>query len=481
MINEDDLSISELMNYGMNYGTCVPININELEKLFDKKEARKEFRKYIDVIKKDLIEKYKIPDTIITAYIENGRIFSFEHDSIKKEFYFDYYTLMQISCAYFLNEKESEEIADRILSYPVDQVKTEINKKLKELRTKMNQITSREEFESFMNQHLNFYHGTMSKIYHGKKILSSDVIEYMSQTITNVIVNNKYLVDSFQKKCVNSTILNGINKEKFLFYLAASTLQKCFQFKEIDPAIYYTINYYLQKEEENPKIQITVGQNSYSFLTFSKQLQAYLKLHPNISMKKFKKNTFKGCSPEEVKEYLLEFQNDTMQSFEVVDTNDVYIPNGEKTDRKNEKSTTTKRKNKSNEEVSLLALQKRRFYHINQEQIYMTLMGKNKFHGYLAHVLKNGYVIFEKHNKGTNMISNQSGAAYIMTIYNFNEFSKKTIPELRDYVKKCPNGDINYLCHSGAWINRLQKVVDQSTGIALPEIERVFMKYKTNK
>ena len=107
-------------------------------------------------------------------------------------------------------------------------------------------------------------------------------------------------------------------------------------------------------------------------------------------------------------------------------------------------------------------------------------MGKNKFEGYIAHVCKNGYVVFEKHDRN-HMISNQSGAAYIMTINNFNEFSKKSITEIREYVKQNPSGDIEYLCHSGNWMNRLQNVVDRTTGISLPEIERVLLKYKSNK
>lgn len=479
-MKEVDLSISELMNYGMNYGTSVPIDINELEKLFDKKEDRKEFHKYIDVIKKDLIEKYKLPKYIVNAYIENGRIFSFEHDSMKKAFYFDYYTLLEISCAYFLDEKEAEEFSKQLFCLPMDEAKIAMNKRLKELRTQLNNIDEYSTVKNFMDQHVNFLNGTLIDIFGDKKEVNTNGREYMSQIITDFIVNHKYLLDFFQKNCVNNAMLDGINKEKFLFYLAGSTLQKCFQFEEVDPAIYYAINYYLHKTEEGiPNIKITVGENSYSFLTFSKQLQAYLKTHPNVGMRKFKPDTFKGCTPEEVKGYLLELQNETLQNFDVVDTDDVYLPNGVDTGVKRGKSTGEKSSRKT-AEVSKLTLQKRKFYRENKEQIYMTLRGKNKFNGYVAHVFKNGYVVFEKHDRQSNMISNQSGAAYIMTIHNFNEFSKKTIPEIREYVKKNPDGDISYLCHSGNWMERLQRVIDQTTGIDLSEIDRVMMKYKTN-
>ena len=223
-----------------------------------------------------------------------------------------------------------------------------------------------------------------------------------------------------------------------------------------------------------PNINISLGRDSYNFLNFEKSLMDYISKHPKVGMPKFRENTFNDCTPIETRDYLLELSKDTLENFDIIETNDLYIPSSENTGIKRTNTGNKTKKTKTNE-ISKLSLQKRKFYSDNEDKIYVTLMGKNKFEGYLAHVFDNGIVIFEKYDKNNQNLSNESGAAYIMTINNFNEFSKKSISELREYVNTNPNGDISYKCHAGKWMSAIKEIIDMPTDITTSQIDRVLI------
>lgn len=493
MVNEEELEISELMNFGVNYGQDIPINIHELSILFDNKEDQLEFYEIIGKISKDLIDNYNIPKTAVKDFISSGKVFTYENDEDGKEFYIDYHHLMQYVLLYFMsyNDDDQQEIVDILSTGNIEEISKEIIKKLKEIRKELDLIKSSKELEEFFNKHQDvsrdalFELGLIENI--NDNIISNrfnelfdEIKESIKLKITRVIVNNKYLLkEIILNSAINEEILKNINKEKFLFYLAATTLNKAAQFESIDPCVYFAINYYQHKTEIGmPNIIISSNNNSYSFLDFEKKLMNYIEEHPKVGMPKFKENTFSDCAPNETRDYLLELSKETLENFDIVETNDIYIPNSENTGRKRNSNVTKNQKRIKTNEISKLALQKRKFYSDNEDKIYVTLMGKNKFDGYLAHVFVNGMVIFEKYDKSNQNLSNESGAAYIMTINNFNEFSKKSISELRDYVKENPDGDISYKCHAGKWINTLQEVIDIPTTITKGEIDRVLIKYK---
>ncbi len=482
MIDESGLSILDLMNFGTNYGETTRIDVNEIKLLFDRKTERKFFQKKLDQLKHDFIDSFRLPDPIVEHFFDYGKILLFESGSQRKQLYINYYSLTQIMLYYFYTDISHNELLAMISNCnDIDEVKDVINVKLKELRQEIKECSSLMDLEHFSQSHCELYSHAIDQVKdENGRVKPKEVVENIEQQLTAVIVNQMHLIDFVKSAIFNEEILEGINKEKFMFYLAGATLDDCSLIESTDMSIYYAINYYMHKIENGvPNINVTLRGNKYSFLTFTKKLKEYIKKHPDVDMVRFKNNTFSDFSPEEVKEYLLDFHKSTLSNFDIVETDEVYIPNGTDTGITRERVKRGRRPTRP-QEISKLTLQKRKFYQNNKEQVYITLMGKNKFEGYIAHVCKNGYVVFEKHDRN-HMISNQSGAAYIMTINNFNEFSKKSITEIREYVKQNPSGDIEYLCHSGNWMNRLQNVVDRTTGISLPEIERVLLKYKSNK
>lgn len=483
MINEEDLSIEELMNFGINYGSSVDIDIKELKRLFDTKDDKKEFQKNINYVKNVLIEQYRLPEPAVVQFFNYGKIILFESNSILKQFYINYGVLIQFVLGYFCNNISSNEVTRIMSGDNIDEIKSNINQKLKTVREEIKNCSNINELEQFCSNHSNVFYDSIKKVGENGKFKATDLIEEMEKQINAVIVNHKHLIEFVQGHVINNSLFDKINKEKFAFYLAGSTLQECMLSKETNLSIYYAINYYMHKiEDEIPNINVTINGNNYSFIVFSRQLRQYIQTHKNVDIIKFKKDTFSDCTPEEVRGYLQDFHNNTLDNFDIVETDDIYIPNGTNTGvRKQREQQVQRRKPTKPQEISKLTLQKRKFYRENKEQIYATLMGKNKFEGYVAHVLKNGYVIFEKHDKNSNMISNQSGAAYIMTINNFNELSKKSIPEIRFLVKNNNGSDINYICHKGNWMERLQRIINGNTGISLSQIDRFLIKANSAK
>lgn len=493
MINESDLNISELMNYGINYGECIPVNIHEMSLLFDNKKDRIAYYKVIERIGQNLIDNYCIPRSAVEEFIKYGKIFSYESDDNKKRFYLDYHKLIQHVLLYFTeyNEENLQETVDILSNCNVEEASAAAMKKLKEIRKELDSVTSSKELEEFINKHQGVSRDVLFKLGLIKDINDNEVyelhkyIELIKEDIriiiTRVIVNNKHLLkEVILNSSINEKVFENVNKEKFLFYLAAATLNKAAQFESIDPCVYFAINYYMQKTEEPSlnNITISMGHDKYDFLKFSKQLMDYISKHPKVGMPKFKENTFSDCTPNETRDYLLELSKETLENFDIVETNEVYIKNSENTGIKRTSTGNKTKRRPKTDEISKLGLQKRKFYSDNEDKIYVTLMGKNKFDGYLAHIFVNGKVIFEKYDKDNQNLSNEAGAAYIMTIKNFNEFSKKSISELRDYVKENPDGDISYKCHAGKWMNALQEVIDMPTNISMSEIDRVLIKYK---
>jgi len=492
MIDESSLDISELMNFGINYGECIPVNIHEMSLLFDNKKDKITYYKVIEKIGQDLIDNYAIPKKAVSEFVRYGKVFSYESDDNKKCFYIDYHKLMQHVLLYFMSYTNDTmlETVDILSNCNIEEAAAATIKKLKEIRKELDSITSSIELESFVDKHQGVSRDVLFKLGLIKSVddnkVSSRFDEYtdlikedIRVTITRVIVNNKYLLkELILNSSINEEIFENINKEKFVFYLAAATLNKAAQFETIDPCVYFPINYYMHKTEiGRPNINISLGRDSYNFLNFEKSLMDYISKHPKVGMPKFRENTFNDCTPIETRDYLLELSKDTLENFDIIETNDLYIPSSENTGIKRTNTGNKTKKTKTNE-ISKLSLQKRKFYSDNEDKIYVTLMGKNKFEGYLAHVFDNGIVIFEKYDKNNQNLSNESGAAYIMTINNFNEFSKKSISELREYVNTNPNGDISYKCHAGKWMSAIKEIIDMPTDITTSQIDRVLIKYK---
>lgn len=481
MLKEEELTTNEILNYCIPYISVAYLDINVIKSFFTGKNLDK-YNESINQIKERIETNYKIPKFIVDIYLQNGNVLNIENDKIQRNLYFSYdFLMISIMASYGIKDA----LEDCIIGKGIQEVKIAVNQKLKELRKQIKEF-SNEELQEYINKH-----GWVSELLAKNTFSKEQVVTAITDSLTRIIVNNKYIVEDFSKQTLNTKLFDELNmdKEKFMFYINYRILETCKETEKIDNSIYGVINYFFEKTKSTPKPNISIClknydstkniyNREYNFIDFSKDLQEYISNHKELNLKKLNNNLFKDCTPAETNQYLDEFTNETLENFEVIDADVIYLPYTKPVPQteKSETKEQIKKRKKVSDELSLLTLQKRKFFSENKNKIYKSLMGKNKFKGYIAHVFKNGNVIFEKFDFIENGISNKNGAAYIMNIENFNDFSKKSIGEIREYVKRHSDSAISYRCHRGDWQSHLQKVIDEDTNISLNDIERVIMK-----
>ena len=484
MLNEKSLSFNEVVNYGLPHLLSPRLDFNVI-KTFYSKEDVKYLEKDIDNLKRKLINEYSIAEPIVESYLKNGYFLLIASNGTEKKVYLDISTLYAKILNSFVPSNEIDDFCNKLNKENCDEKMFEnyAIEELKELRNKISKSDSSDTFD--LKKYL--ANPNQSWIYVMYKMSRINLIEinkkydglreYVKTLITKIIVAHKYLVKDFKNLTIS---FDKIDQEKFLFYVNARILNTCREMNKIDNSIYSVINYYMDKCEDGiPDLSFTYKDDNdkiskYTFKNFLEDLKDYVLKHPEINLAHLNSNIFKDMEVEDVEKYLTEFTNETLNNFEVVNPETIFLPNNTESGKKREISG--KKKNKSSE-ISLLVLQKRMFYSENRYKLYKTLMGKNKFKGYIANIFKNGNVIFEKYDFKEGNISTKPGAAYIMTVNNFNTFCKKNISEIREYIKNNKGeSKIEFKCHRGNWEEYIQNKIDEDTGISLEEVEKVLKK-----
>ncbi|MBQ8659558.1 MAG: hypothetical protein IJ475_01805 [Bacilli bacterium] len=89
-----------------------------------------------------------------------------------------------------------------------------------------------------------------------------------------------------------------------------------------------------------------------------------------------------------------------------------------------------------------------------------SIVGRDKFAGYVGYMYENGLVIFEKfYDDAEKTKISQSNATYIMTYENFLNFTKMSKPEIIAAIKSADNDKLRRLYHSKNWEVRLKRIV----------------------
>lgn len=475
----------------------IPIPKDVMLESINYKSVKKELSDFIEETKKKMIKQYELPEKVVSEYFDFGYIFSFSLNKDNKLFlHYDFSTYLSALSLYFEGDESYsvnyvEKIAsgewnkDDILTFTNDKLKS-IRKEIKELKaSNLQHLVSQllVKYPLFMKDMLDKYYAplrTQFDVPDNKKI--EIMKDNVSTEITKLIMNNRYLNNELFSKEIN--FQNGIiSTDSLKFYYNYYLLEKIIK-KDDDKrnnAIYAVINYYQKTstKEQLPKF------SDYSFSDFSKSLQEYLLKHKEVNMERIDDGFFDGWSAEEVNEYLDEFEKETLKKFEVIDPNSVFFPPNKSENKNILINNDIYDKNQSKEE-SLLSLKKRQFYADHNDEIYQCLMGKDEFKGHIAMVLKNGYVIFEKYDVKDENFSTKNGAAYIMTINNFNKFSKKSLTEVREYIKNQDDGIINmdkitFRCHRGNWEEYISEYFNKDTGIDLNTIQNAVQSASENK
>lgn len=304
----------------------------------------------------------------------------------------------------------------------------------------------------------------------------------LKECITNLICYRDSIVKNFDSIYMDPSLLGSFNNNKYMFIIFSKKLES-FAYdtadeNEIYPLLTYikeTVDsdvsnlYYYKRNEKTNEYNI-----KYTYSDFLDEAYKFIKKNPQLNFDIIPSGFFDGWNRDDINEFLDMYTDDSKKNFEIVDPKYIFLPSGNKEKGPGINSYT------QNIENIKLAIEKKEFYDKNRDMIHTTLLGKNKFKGYIANILKNGHVIFEKYDIINGCLSTRPGAAYIMNIESFNELSKKDIQELRRMTKEQQSDltsyeKINYICHSGNWTDRLQKYFDSVTGVSEEDINEVVI------
>lgn len=302
-----------------------------------------------------------------------------------------------------------------------------------------------------------------------------------------------YNISQKLKKAM-SNIINSkleINLDEFFELFDTPTLYLIIAKVSLDLAFFYHKNYnigpmycvteirdyvfyILDKlgKDYNPSIKIynndTKEIEKYDFNNLKYELNDYLNYYPKC---------FDQLSDEEIEQNNIKTVEDLDAYYEKKEKNEVdtlfasweFIKKGE-AGSLNEKVKRSKPINRNNPEKeekareeynkALAAAEERSEFLLNTDYSY-NIIGINNFDGYEGYIYKDGTVLLEHvySDSLTKTPCLDAGATYIMNIYNFVEFSKKSKTEIMEYISKMENPEVRRKYHSKNWKNNILKEI----------------------
>lgn len=225
-------------------------------------------------------------------------------------------------------------------------------------------------------------------------------------------------------------------------------------------------------KEHNPSIKIynrdTKELEKYDFNMLKYELNDYLDSYPKC---------FDQLSDEEIEKNNIKTVKDLDAYYEKKEKNEVdtlfasweFIKKGESgsLSEKVKRSKPINRNNPEKEEKdrekynkALADAKERSEFLLNTDYSYK-IIGINNFDGYEGYIYPDGTVLLEHvySNSLTKTPCLDAGATYIMNIYNFVEFSKKSKPEIIEYISKMENPEVRRRYHSKNWKNNILKEI----------------------
>ena len=222
----------------------------------------------------------------------------------------------------------------------------------------------------------------------------------------------------------------------------------------------------------NPSIKIrdknTKEIIKYDFNMLKYELNDYLNLYPR---------NFDYISDEEIEKNNIKTVEDLDAYYEKKEKNEVdtlfasweFIKKGEagSLNEKVKRSKSINRNSPEKEEKAreeynkaLAAAKERSEFLLNTDYSYK-IIGINNFDGYEGYIYKDGTVLLEHvySDSLTKTPCLDAGATYIMNIYNFVEFSKKSKTEIIEYISKMENPEVRRKYHSKNWKNNILKEI----------------------
>lgn len=472
MLNERNMSIEEILNYGIPYSNNISIPMSDLV-----------------TSKNEIIEHSKKIEKILKDNLGNICIFGFDAIIGMKTKYQDGKRVISYDTRTFLHcliknlgIKYDGDLYDYVTTCDF------IKKNVRNIRNNLNKVNNFSELEKLVPNLCK----DIDKQIHSMLIESPDFFKYYINNINNILCklnfNLRYVCDCLEQPLPYETF-NGANKEKLLFYIACCsfTFTKYNKDKNFHNGIYTTMKYILEKGKKynknltikNMKIIVsnseTVSSKDYSYRKLLEDYNEFLKANPNIKEEIINPKRIEGKTLREINDYLELYR---LTCGRTLDTNWELLPEGKREDNGVHYYTAKIRKNNKKIDSKVEKIYREKIEFFEDSEPLFRICGKDKFEGYSGFIYKNGLVFFEKIGSDDKMAKNT--ALYVMNIYNFIQFSQLTKQQIIEYNKNEEGNKITRINHNNNWQQRALNILESQTNISMDEvndvIERQFVK-----
>ena len=275
------------------------------------------------------------------------------------------------------------------------------------------------------------------------------------------ITKRQFVEGTCHRKQVDLSLLQGLDKEKFNFYVAYKYMEKAKSVEELSDkqeCVYYLMAYF--RGERNSKLSI-IGDNGEK-VTYRKLLNDFKKLLSTYrSLKPIDedRSKFKGYHVKHVINHINKYYGNSVNWIIVPDSFDPASFFGSMELSPERNVLSLEEKDERARKRMELYNQKIQFY--ENSGYVLKIFGWNEFNGYVCYVYPNGKIIMDKlFEDYIRCIPAHDEAIYAIDASEFETLSKYSKKELQE------SGKAKRFYHAGAWQSRVENV---TSTMALPD------------
>ena len=473
MLNEKNMTIEEILNYGIPYSDSIIIPNTVVEEMFfERKKINKQIERLNSIIINNVGEYGNVLSTTFKIKYKDG----------KRVISYDAKNFLRSLCNSFgivyhgnLNDKTEyiKYIKNHIRTIKMQLKNVESVEEIKDLNPILYKNIKRDKYADLFNS----------------KLVTKRYIDKFCESISKVSINLEPTCELLEMP-LSYDVFDGVNKEKLLFYIACCsfTFTKYKSGESMHNGIYTAINYILEKGKDNHNniilnnMSIVISDNQlgyndrYSYKNFVTDCNQILKEYPSINEEIINPKRFEGKTIREINDYLELYR---LTCGRTLDTNWELLPEGKREDNGVHyyKAKVRKNNKKIDSKVEKVYSEKIEFFE-NSEPLFR-ICGKDKFEGYSGFIYKNGLVFFEKIGSDDKIAKNT--ALYVMNIYNFIQFSQLTKQQIIEYNKSQDSNKIIRINHNNNWQNRAQAILNSNTDISMNDVNEIVQKQFVKK
>ena len=271
----------------------------------------------------------------------------------------------------------------------------------------------------------------------------SNFVKTQSEMYKRYVLGRKKLKESYDNTNYYEYFNKNFDMSRLHMYIAYKMLLICNSSNDKDEILYFLdmINKYLNNNEINKKVEIIGIDN--------------IKVDINI-----------------IKNMYQEIKNKYYKPINIVDW--ILVPKKNISKCKKDKKTIPRKALMNIEEIERLRRigeDKTKFY--ESTDYIAKIIGLRKYKGYIGYLYKNGEIILDTQYDVNKPKTASGNAIYNMSIYDFELLSKMDKYELKQ------NSKVKRIYHSGAWKERINKIINENiTSKSIDDCNKFIKKLK---